>query len=128
MHVLFQLASSAVAPSCFSEGKTERKTPVSVSPTRTSQTWAMTPPQPPALPPAVRNLEVSLVASSNVFPFARPRQRAKVQPMAGPTLQTTRGEIGERKVKERDTVRAPVKLMWNNWLYVSSEQVIYVIY
>lgn len=57
----------------------------------------MTPPQPPAPPPAVKSLEASLVASSNAFRSAHPRKRANpAQPMEGPALQITKGEI-ERK-------------------------------
>lgn len=97
----FQWDSSAVVPSYYSEGKTKTKTPVSVSPTRMFPTWAMTPPQPPAPPPAVRSLEASPTVSSNASRSARPRLRANLaQPMEGPVLQITKGET-ERK-EERD--------------------------
>ncbi len=86
-----------MAPSYYSAGNTERKTTVSVSPTKTSQTWTTTPPQPPAPPSAVKSLEASPVASSNAFRSARLRQRANpAQPMEGPALQITKGEL-ERK-------------------------------
>lgn len=62
----------------------------------------MTPPQPPARPPAAKSLEAFLAASSNAFRSARPRQRANpAQPMEGPALQITKGEIKRKDEKER---------------------------
>lgn len=105
MYVVFQWDSSVVAPSYCSAGNTERKTPVLVNPMRMCPTWAMTPPRHLAPPPAVRSLEASLVASSNAFRFAHPRQRANPpQPMEGPTLQTTKGDT-----REKEMVQAPVE-------------------
>lgn len=109
MYVVFQWDSSVVAPSYCSEGNTERKTPVLVNPTRMCPIWATTPPQHLALPPAVRSLEASRVASSSASRFARPRQRANLpQPMEGPTLQTTKGEF-QKSQRKNEMVQAPVK-------------------
>lgn len=115
MHVLFQWDSSAVAPSYYSEGKTEKKTPVSVSPMRMFPTWAMSPPQPPAPPPAVRSLEASPAVSSNASRSARPRLRANLaQPMEGPALQITNTrnteDVRARKRRCRHQSKACEKL------------------
>lgn len=99
-----------MAPSYYSEGKTEKKIPVSVSPMRMFPTLAMTPPQPPAPPPAVKSLEASPAVSSNASRSARPRLRANLaQPMEGPALQITKGEKQKKEERERETVQAPVK-------------------
>lgn len=103
IHILFQWDSSAVAPSYYSEGKTEKKIPVSVSPMRMFPTLAMTPPQPPAPLPAVKSLEASPAVSSNASRSARPRLRANLaQPMEGPALQITKGEMQRKEEQERE--------------------------
>lgn len=67
-----QWASSRAAPSCCSAEDTEKRSPVSASPTRTSPTWAITL-QPRA--PLAKSLAASPGASSSASPSARPANR-----------------------------------------------------